>query len=91
MVKVIAQRELRNNIGQILRDAEAGAQFTITVRGRPVATLGPVTDRGAPRVDVDATLIADLLDRTPVDEEFARDLEQLRELEAPAGDPWPAR
>jgi prevent-host-death family protein len=91
MAKVIPQRELRNNIGRILRDAEAGAQFTITVRGRPVATLGPAADTGAPRVDVDAALITDLLDRTPVDERFASDLEQLREREAPAGDPWPAR
>jgi prevent-host-death family protein len=88
--RVIPQRELRNNIGEILRDAEAGVQFTITVRGRPVATLGPATPAAVPSVDVDARTVADLLARTPVDDGFAADIEHLRELEAPAGDPWPA-
>jgi prevent-host-death family protein len=37
----IPQKELRNNIGEILRRAEAGEEFTITVSGRPVAELGP--------------------------------------------------
>jgi prevent-host-death family protein len=37
----IPQKELRNNVGEILRRAEAGEQFTITVAGRPVARLGP--------------------------------------------------
>ena len=48
--RTIPQRELRNNIGAVLREAEAGATFTITVRGRPVATLGTHAGR---RVDVD--------------------------------------
>jgi len=39
--QTIPQRELRNHVGEILRDAEAGTEFTITVRGRPVARLGP--------------------------------------------------
>lgn len=37
----IPQRELRNNIGEVLRRAEAGEEFTITVSGRPAAHLGP--------------------------------------------------
>ena len=88
--RVIAQRELRNNIGAVLRDAEAGTQFTITVRGRPVATLGPAVDASVPRTDVDARAITELLARTPVDDGFATDLRALRELETPAGNPWPA-
>jgi prevent-host-death family protein len=40
-VATIPQKELRNNIGEILRRAEAGERFTITVSGRPVAELGP--------------------------------------------------
>jgi prevent-host-death family protein len=88
-VKVIAQRELRNNIGQILRDAEAGTQFTITVRGRAVATLGPASEINVPRSEVDARTIAQLLRETPVDDGFAVDLRQLRELETPTQDPWP--
>lgn len=38
-MKTIPQRELRNRSGAILREAEAGEEFTITVGGRPVATL----------------------------------------------------
>ena len=41
----IPQKELRNHIGEVLRRAEAGEQFTITVSGRPVAALGPVRAR----------------------------------------------
>ena len=37
----IAQKELRNNIGEVLRRAEAGETLTVTVAGRPVAELGP--------------------------------------------------
>jgi prevent-host-death family protein len=37
----IPQKELRNNVGEVLRRAEAGETFTITVAGRPVAELGP--------------------------------------------------
>lgn len=40
----IPQKELRNQVGEVLRRAEAGEDITITVAGRPVAQLGP-TDR----------------------------------------------
>lgn len=38
----IPQKELRNNIGQVLKRAEEGEELTITVAGRPVAQLGPI-------------------------------------------------
>ena len=41
----IPQKELRNNVGEVLRRAEAGEEFTVTVSGRPVAHLGPVRAR----------------------------------------------
>ncbi len=41
----IPQKELRNNIADVLRRAEAGEEFTITVAGRPVAQLGPGAKR----------------------------------------------
>lgn len=41
----IPQKELRNNIGEVLRRAEAGEQITVTVAGRPVAELGPAGRR----------------------------------------------
>jgi len=41
----IPQKELRNNVGEVLRRAEAGEEITITVAGRPVAELGPTGRR----------------------------------------------
>lgn len=41
----IAQKELRNQVGEVLRRAEAGETLTVTVAGRPVAELGPVHRR----------------------------------------------
>ena len=45
VVPVIPQKELRNNVAEVLRRAEAGEEFTITVAGRPVARLGPAQRR----------------------------------------------
>jgi prevent-host-death family protein len=44
-VPIIPQKELRNNVADVLRRAEAGEEFTITVAGRPVAQLGPARRR----------------------------------------------
>jgi prevent-host-death family protein len=44
-VPTIPQKELRNNVGEVLRRAEAGEEFTVTVAGRPVARLGPASRR----------------------------------------------
>ena len=41
----IPQKELRNNVSEVLRRAEAGEELTVTVAGRPVATLGPARPR----------------------------------------------
>ena len=40
-VTVIPQKELRNNVAEVLRRAEAGEEFTITVAGRPLAAARP--------------------------------------------------
>ena len=41
----IPVRELRNNVSQVLRRVEAGERLRITVSGRPVAALVPLSDR----------------------------------------------
>lgn len=38
----IPQKELRNQIGEVLRRVEAGESLIVTVSGRPVAELSPV-------------------------------------------------
>ena len=39
----VASRDLRNNTRALLERVEAGESITITVDGRPVATLEPVS------------------------------------------------
>jgi prevent-host-death family protein len=68
----IPQKELRNHVGEVLRRAEAGEELTITVAGRPVATLGPVR-RGQ-------WVAADNLERifrTPAPQTLEDDLSEL--------------
>ncbi len=76
----IPQKELRNNVAEVLRRAEAGEELTITVSGRPVAQLGPARSRQW----VPSAQLADLWGAPP-----DRTLEQ--DLEALSGeltDPW---
>jgi prevent-host-death family protein len=84
----IPQRELRNDVARILREAEAGTEFTVTVRGRPVAHLGPPGEGPGRRTNVDGATLGRLLASTPVDDGFAGDLAAMREAEAEPGDPW---
>jgi len=68
----IPQKELRNNISEVLRRAEAGEEFTITVSGRPAAHLGPALPQqwvGGPRLRAVWT--------TPAPATLSRDLERL--------------
>jgi prevent-host-death family protein len=71
-VATIPQKELRNNVADVLRRAEAGEEFTITVAGRPVAQLGPA----AKRRWVDGPTLKQLFAR-PTPEGLAEDLERL--------------
>ena len=84
--RTIPQRELRNNVAAVLRAAEAGETFTVTVRGRPVARVVPPGEPGRPRVDVDRETVMRIL-ALPLDEAPAAELDALEE---PVGDPWPS-
>ena len=79
----IPQKELRNQIGEILRRAEAGERFTITVSGRPVAELGPVGRRRW----VPSSQLEELW-KLPIDSKsLERDLEKF---DIELRDPWAA-
>lgn len=41
----IPQKELRNQVGAVLRRVEAGETLIVTVAGRPVAELSPASRR----------------------------------------------
>jgi len=76
--RVIPQRELRNNVAAVLRAAEGGESFTVTVRGRPVARVVPPGDPGRPRVDVDQATLRRVLALT-TDSALAEELDALEE------------
>jgi prevent-host-death family protein len=83
---VIAQRELRNQISALLKRAEQGERFTVTVDGRPVAELGPLASARKP---AHADRLAAVLGETPVDRAWAGDLRDLRDADTTAArDPW---
>jgi len=76
----IPQSELRDNLAGVLRRAEAGEEMTITVSGRPAASLGPDKDRRW----VTSSQLTELW-RAPANQFFEADLEIMSgELR----DPW---
>jgi len=85
---VIPQGKLRNDIAAVLRRAEQGERFTVTVAGRPVAELGPLP--GARALARPESLTA-ILSETPPDPGFAEDLQRMRQEDRDAArDPWAA-
>ena len=80
----IPQKKLRNEVGEVLRRAEAGEVFTITVSGRPVAELGPIA---RDRTWVDSSVLEEL-GKLPVDPTWERDLEKF---DFELRDPWAER
>ena len=57
MTKVISQRELRNDSGQVLRDVADGESFIVTRNGVPTARLIPLGRRTeVPRDEVIAAV-----------------------------------
>jgi prevent-host-death family protein len=60
-VKVITQRELRNDSAAVLREVQAGHTITVTRNGMPVAELRPVP----PRRFVPRAVVADAARRAP--------------------------
>ena len=76
----VPQTELRNNIGEVLRRAEAGEEITITVSGRPVAQLGPApTRQWVPRAQLTDLWAA------PADPTLEKELEAMG---GELTDPW---
>lgn len=71
-VREIPQRVLRNDISRILAEVAAGATFRVTVRGRAVAELVPVSER---RTWVQLTVLERIIREHPLDERFMRDVD----------------
>jgi prevent-host-death family protein len=86
-MKTIPHRELRNQSARVLREAEAGQLFTITVDGRPVARLGPV----ARRLWVPKAEYVQLLRGGQRDPAFFGDIAELSEPSERLDEPWESR
>jgi prevent-host-death family protein len=70
---VVGVRELRNNVSGVLRRVEAGQRITISVSGRPVAELRPLTEvRWTPRAVVER-----ILRSSQADPQLTADLAEL--------------
>ena len=74
-MKTIPQRELRNHIGRVLREVEAGERVRVTVDGRPVADLVPIP--GVRRRFVPRDEVLKLIARSPLDRAFSRDVKRF--------------
>jgi len=69
-MRIISQRELRNDSGAVLREAEAGEVIVVTRNGVPAAQLGPIqVVGGTPR----AVALAGARTLPPVDAARFRD------------------
>ena len=73
-IREVPQRELRNNVGQILREVASGTRLRITVRGKPVADLIPIEHRPSA---VPWSVIERIVDEAPLDAKFADDVHDL--------------
>jgi prevent-host-death family protein len=82
----IPVRELRNSVSDILRRAESGEEFVVTVQGRPVARLAGIDSR--PTSVPAATLLA-ALRRIPVDPAWEIELKgDVPQTTDDLDDPW---
>jgi len=83
-MRTIPQRELRNRSGEILRQAESGEQFTITVKGRPVAVLGPFHKRQW----IAREEVLRILRAQPPDPTLLEDIREMGGVVEDLSDPW---
>jgi prevent-host-death family protein len=86
MTTQIPVRELRNSVSDILRRAESGEEFIVTVQGRAVARLAGIDPRPA-SIPAEALLAA--LRRIPLDPTWIRELkDDAAQTTDDLDDPW---
>ncbi len=86
----VGVRELRNQVAAVLRRAGSGERIVVTVDGRPVAQIGPVTPGGSPTLDdlvaaglvepprVKAPMPEPVADEVPVDAGLDKVIDEIR-------------
>lgn len=71
-MREIPQRELRTNLSAVLREVAVGGSVRVTVRGKAVAELVPVTAR---KRGLSPQELARIVTDAPLDPGFAADLD----------------
>lgn len=79
IVKTISQREMRNESGRVLREAEEGETFVVTRHGTPVARIVPNNDVEAGVRPARRPARFSVADLVHIDESIAEILTDLRE------------
>lgn len=83
----IPLRELRNSISRVLAEVGQGRSFRVTVRGRPVAEIVPVTTR---RTWVPWSEVVEIMRVVPMDKKAAKkfmdDVDDS--MDQTISDPW---
>lgn len=75
MAKIITQRKLRNDSGEIMRALDRGESYIVTRNGLPVGELLPIRRRAAVPTEV---LLAALAGAARIDPaKFRRDVDEL--------------
>ncbi len=69
----VSVRELRNTVSALLRRVEGGQPVTVTVDGRPVASLAPIR----PKRTVTMAAATAIAHRYPADHGLAHELEEI--------------
>jgi len=82
-MRTMTATEASRSFAALLDEAERGETIIITRAGRRIATVGPVD------VSNGSEVVA-LLEYTPVDEDFARDVAAAREAVELPEPAWPA-
>lgn len=87
MTTQIAIRDLRNDVSEVVRRAEAGEDFVVTVQGRPAARLVGVDPRPT---TMPSSVLAVALSKVPVDPTWAAELRaDQNETTDDVDDAWP--
>jgi prevent-host-death family protein len=79
-MREVGLREIRQNASELVRRAQAGERMTITVSGRPAASLGPVDVAAWVSWEVVAVVFSG-----PADPDWPADRDRL---DGSVRDPW---
>lgn len=64
-MKTVTAADANRHFSNVLREVAQGEAFTVLSRGKPVATIAPVTAQGEPQRRAKEALLARLRTQTP--------------------------